>query len=73
MDNLDHHLLRFHGRQHILAHRLVLHAVAEFLRHLVAHVGIKQRLANVLYSLGDIDFRNFSLSLENLERPFQSF
>ena len=73
MDDLHHHLLRLDGGQDILSHCLVLHPVAEILGHLVADIGVKQGLAYILYSLGDIDFGNLSFSLENLERSLKPF
>ena len=70
--DLDHHLLRLHRRQHVRADGLVLHAVAEVLRHLVAHVRVQQGLADVLDGLRHIDFGDLSFTLQYLERPLQS-
>ena len=73
VDDLDHHLLRLHGRQHVLAHRLVLDRVAELLGHLVAHIGVQEGLPDVLDGFGDVDFGDFPLTFQYLERPFQPF
>ena len=70
--DLDHHLLRLHRRQHVRADGLVLHAVAEVLRHLVAHVRVQQRLADVLDGLRHIDLGDLPFTLQDLERPLQS-
>ena len=70
--DLDHHLLRLHRRQHVRADGLVLHAVAEVLRHLVAHVRVQQGLADVLYGLRHIDLGDLPFTLQYLERPLQS-
>ena len=70
--DLDHHLLRLHRRQYVRADGLVLHAVAEVLRHLVAHVRVQQRLADVLDGLRHIDLGDLPFTLQDLERPLQS-
>ena len=70
--DLDHHLLRLHGREDVRADGLVLHAVAEVLGHLVADVRIQQRLADVLDGLRHIDLGDLPFTLQYLERPFQS-
>ena len=70
--NLHHHLLRLHGGEHVGAHSLVLHAVAEVLGHLVADVGVQQGLADVLDRFRYVDFGDFPFTLQYLERPLQS-
>ena len=72
-DDLDHHLLRLDGREHVLSEGLVLDGVAEFLRDLEAHVGVQQGLADVLDGLRDVDFGDLAFAFEDLERPLQSF
>ena len=72
MDYLHHHLLRLHGCQHVLPHGLGLHAVAELLCDLVAHVRVKQGAAHVLEGFGNIDFGDFAFTFKNLERALQS-
>ena len=72
MDDLDHHLLRLDGGEDVLAHGLDLHPVAEFLRHLVADIGIQQGPADVLKGLGYVYFGNPAFALQNLEGPFKS-
>ena len=72
MDDLHHHLLGLHGRQHILPHRLFLDFVAEILRHAEAHVGVQQGAADVFQRCGDVDFGDLSLAPQDLEGPFQS-
>ena len=73
MDYLHHHLLRLHGRKHVLAHGLLLHRVTELLGHLIAHIGIQQRPPDILQRLGYIDLGNLPFTLQYLERAFQSF
>ncbi len=71
--DLHHHLLRLHGREHIGADGLVLHPVAEILRHLVTDIGIQEGLADVLDGFRDVDFGDLAFTLQYLERPFQPF
>ena len=67
VDDLDHHLLRLDCCQYILAESFGLYAIAEFLGDLVADVGVKKRLTDILDGLGDIDFGDFPFSLKYLE------
>ena len=73
VDNLHHHLLRFHRCQHIGAQSLFLYPVAEFFRDLVADVRVEQRPANLLDGFGYVYFGDFPFTLEYLERPFKPF
>ena len=67
MDDLYHHLLRFHGSEDILSHGLVFHAVAEFFCDFVAYVGVEESLSDILNGFSYIDFGYFSFTLEYLE------
>ena len=71
--DLDHHLLRLHGREYIGADGLVLHAVGEVLGYLITDVGVQQGFADVLDGFRHIDLGDFPLTLQYLERPFQPF
>ena len=50
-----------------------LDGVGEILGYFVVDVGIEQGSADILQCLCDIDFGDFSFTLQNLERPFESF
>ena len=71
VDDLDHHLLRPDGLEHVLADGLLLDLVAETLGDLITDIGVKECLAHVLHRLGDIDFRDAALALDQAERVFQ--
>ena len=73
VDDLDHHLLRLHGREDILSHRLDFHLVAEVFGHAEAYVSVQQRPADVLKRLRDIDLGDFTLALQNLEGSLKPF
>ena len=68
----DHQLSRFHGSEHVHTEGLLLHSVREGLSHFIVHVGVDERTAHILHRLGDVDFCNFTLTLEDFERPFQA-
>ena len=65
-------LLGLDGGEDIGAHRLLLHAVAEVLGHLVGHVGVEKGPADLLEGLGHIYFSDLSFAFEYLEGSFQS-
>ena len=67
VDNLDDHLLRFHGSEDILAYGLFLYIVAELLCNLVAHVRIKQGSAYILHRFRNVDFGNLSFTFQYFE------
>ena len=71
--NLHHQLARLYGRQHVHAQGFLLDGIRKLLGHLVVHVGIQQCAANVLHGFRHIDFGDFSLTFQYLERPFKSF
>ncbi len=71
--NLHHQLPRTDGGHHLLAKRLLLHAVGELLGGLVIDIRFQQCLADILDCLGYVDIRNTTLTLENLETALQSF
>ena len=73
MDDLHDHLLRLHGCKDVLSDSLLLHVVAELLCDLIADVGVKQRAADVLHRLRNVDFGNLAFSLDDLERSLKSF
>ena len=69
--DLGEHLPGFHGFQHVLTQRLLLHRVGEGLGHLVVDVGVDERPADLLERLGDVDLGDAPFALEYLERPFE--
>ena len=69
--DLGEHLSGFHGFQHVLTQRLLLHRVGEGLGHLVVDVGVDERPADLLERLGDVDLGDAPFALEYLERPFE--
>ena len=72
MYNLDHHLTRLHGSQHVLTQRLLLHGVREGLGNLIVYVSLQKCLAHILQRFRHVDFGDFTFTLQYLERPFQS-
>ena len=70
-DDLSHHLAGLDRAEHVLPERLGLHLVGERLGHLVVHVGVDQRAADLLQALGHIDLGDSALTLEDFERPFE--
>ena len=73
VDDLYHHLLRFHGSEDILAHCLLLHIVAEFLGYLVAYVGVQEGASDVLNGFGDVDLGDLAFAFQYFKRPFKPF
>ena len=71
MDNLHNHLLWLHCREHILAYSLGFHIVAELFGCLVAYVGVEQCASDFLKRLSNIDFGDFTFSLEDFKRPLK--
>ena len=69
--DLGHHLTRLDGLQHILTQRLLLYLVGKVLGYLVVNVGINQRATNLFQGLGDVDFGNTALTLQDFKRPFE--
>ena len=69
--DLGEHLPGFHGLQHVLTQRLLLHRVGEGLGYLVIDVGVDERPADLLERLGDVDLGDAPFALEYLERPFE--
>ena len=70
--DLDHHLTRLHGCEHVLTQRLLLYRVCESLSNLIVHIGLQKCLAHVLQRFRYIDFGDFTFTLQYFERPFQS-
>ena len=71
VDNLDYHLLRLDCRENVLSKRLGLDIVTELLGCLVVDVRIEQSPPDILKGFCNIDFGDFSFTLENLERPLK--
>ena len=59
--DLHHHLLRLHGVEHILPHRLLLDGLGELFGGLIVYVGIQQRAAYLFQGLGHVDLGNLAL------------
>ena len=73
MDNLHHQLARLYSRYHVLTQRLRFYRIGKLLCHAVVDIGIKQGTAHVLQRFRNVDFRDFSLSFQQFERPLKSF
>ena len=56
------------GAHHVLTDSLLFHRVGELLGGLIVDIGLKERLADVLDSLGDVNFCNASFAFEDLKR-----
>ncbi len=72
-EDLDDLLTRRKRRQHFLTDGLGLYAVDEFFNNFEVDVGLKQRQTNLFQRLGDVLFREDSLSAKRLKGALEFF
>ena len=71
--DFDHQLAGLEGGQHVLPQCFGFDRVGEGLGYLIVYVSFDECFPDVFQSFGDIDFCDFPLAFEYLERPFESF
>ena len=72
MNDFDHQFLRLDGVDNVLTDSLCLDGVGKSLGYFVVDVGVKERAAHILQCFRYINLGDFSLTFQNLKRPFQS-
>ena len=72
MYNLYHQLAGLHSRKHILPQSFFFYSISKAFGDLIVHVSIQQSFTHILQRFRYINLGDFSLTFQNLKRPFQS-